>query len=112
MTAATYIVQPGDSLSLISKKFFNDFSQVDTIAQANNIQDKNLISVGQQLVIPGIEEAEVIETTSGSGKGKWIIALLLLGGVGYLGYKHFKKKKADKVFNGHFSRTRKRKNKK
>lgn len=113
MTAATYIVQPGDSLSMISKKFYGDFSQVDALASANNIQNKNLISVGQQLIIPGIEEAQVVETTSsGSGAGKWVLGLLLLGGIGYLGYKHYKKKKADKVFNGHFSRTRRRKKKK
>lgn len=46
----TYIVQPGDTLFRISQRFN---TTVAAIAQANNITNINLISVGQRLVIPG-----------------------------------------------------------
>jgi murein DD-endopeptidase MepM/ murein hydrolase activator NlpD len=47
-----YIVQPGDTINVIAIKF--DVSANDIIA-ANNISDPNLLSVGTQLVIPGIQ---------------------------------------------------------
>lgn len=46
----TYIVQPGDTLSAIARRFGTD---VTSLAQANNIVNPNLIFVGQQLTIPG-----------------------------------------------------------
>ncbi|WP_461240844.1 aggregation-promoting factor [Paucilactobacillus sp. N302-9] len=46
-----YTVQAGDTLSEISYKYANDLSLVDTLAQKNNIADKNLIVVGQKLII-------------------------------------------------------------
>lgn len=46
-----YTVQAGDTLSGISYKYANNTSLVDTLAQNNNIADKNLIIVGQQLMI-------------------------------------------------------------
>ncbi|WP_461240443.1 aggregation-promoting factor [Paucilactobacillus sp. N302-9] len=46
-----YTVQAGDTLSGISYKYANDLSMVDTLAQKNNIADKNLIVVGQKLII-------------------------------------------------------------
>ena len=49
-----YIVQPGDTLNLISLKF--NVSSEDIIA-VNNISDPNLLQVNSQLVIPGIEGA-------------------------------------------------------
>jgi len=45
----TYIVQPGDTLSGIALKYN---TTVDAIQKANNIQNPNLISVGQKLVVP------------------------------------------------------------
>ena len=45
----TYTVQAGDTLSTISQKFAS--SSVDKLAQDNNIQNVNLIYVGQQLLI-------------------------------------------------------------
>jgi nucleoid-associated protein YgaU len=48
----TYTVQPGDSLSKISKKFYGDASKYMTIAQANNLADPDKIKVGQELLIP------------------------------------------------------------
>lgn len=45
-----YTVQPGDSLSKIAGMFG---VTVAAIAEANNIEDINLIHVGQELIIPG-----------------------------------------------------------
>ena len=45
-----YIVQPGDTLSAIARRFN---STVSSIAQANGISNINLIYVGQRLTIPG-----------------------------------------------------------
>lgn len=46
-----YTVQAGDTLSSISQKFAKDNSLVNKLAQDNNIQDVNLIYVGQKLLI-------------------------------------------------------------
>ena len=48
-----YVVQRGDSLYSIAKKFN---VSVDAIKSSNNLQN-NLISVGQKLVIPGFTES-------------------------------------------------------
>ncbi|MEW6228314.1 MAG: LysM domain-containing protein, partial [Bacillota bacterium] len=45
----TYIVQPGDTLTLIAQRFG---ATVAAIVEANNIPDPNLIFVGQVLQIP------------------------------------------------------------
>jgi LysM repeat protein len=45
----TYIVQPGDTLTLIAQRFG---STVASIVSVNNISDPNLIFVGQVLQIP------------------------------------------------------------
>lgn len=47
-----YIVQPGDTINVISIKF--NVSANEIIA-TNNIADPNILSVGTQLLIPGIE---------------------------------------------------------
>ena len=46
-----YTVQSGDTLSGISYKFGHDLTFVDTLASTNHIANKNLIYVGQKLVI-------------------------------------------------------------
>lgn len=50
VTAAAYVVQPGDTLWGISRRFG---TTVDAIVQANNIPNPNLIYVGQVLEVPG-----------------------------------------------------------
>jgi LysM repeat protein len=49
VAAATYVVQPGDTLWRISRQFG---TTVDAIVRANNIPNPNLIYVGQVLEIP------------------------------------------------------------
>lgn len=44
-----YTVQSGDTLSQISKKFYNDQAHIQSIAKANNISNIGLIYVGQTL---------------------------------------------------------------
>jgi nucleoid-associated protein YgaU len=48
----TYVVQPGDNLSKISKRFYGDANKYPAIAQANHLDDPDKIKVGQTLVIP------------------------------------------------------------
>lgn len=50
----TYTVQPGDSLSLISKKVYGDANDYHKIFEANRdkIKDPNMIHPGQELTIP------------------------------------------------------------
>jgi murein DD-endopeptidase MepM/ murein hydrolase activator NlpD len=47
-----YIVQSGDTLSLISSRFNVD---LEDLMNANDITNPNLLSAGQELVIPGLE---------------------------------------------------------
>jgi len=53
-SSRTYTVQPGDSLSKISKQFYGDANQYMKIFQANReeLNNPNEIRPGQQLVIP------------------------------------------------------------
>lgn len=89
MAAATYTVLPGDSLSSISKKIYGSFNKVDELATVNNIANKNVITPGQKLILPEVEDAEVIEddepTTGKAGK---YIAWGLLAVGAYFGGKY------------------------
>jgi LysM repeat protein len=49
-TPIVYVVQPGDSLSGIAYRFDVPIEQ---LAEANDIDDPNVIAAGQRLVIPG-----------------------------------------------------------
>lgn len=51
-TGPVYIIQPGDSLSLIASRF--NIKLADLMS-ANNITDPNAISAGARLTIPGLE---------------------------------------------------------
>ena len=48
--SSTYVVQPGDTLYAIARRFGTN---VPTLVAANNISNANYIFVGQELVIPG-----------------------------------------------------------
>jgi LysM repeat protein len=52
----TYVVQSGDSLYAISRKFYGDSSRIDLIFEANRdvMRSKNSLSVGQKLRIPAV----------------------------------------------------------
>ena len=56
-----YTVQSGDTLSGISQKFANNNSLVDSLAKNNNIQNINMIYVGQQLLIK--DNGEITQAT-------------------------------------------------
>ena len=53
-TARTYTVQPGDSLSKISKEFYGNANQYMKIFEANKdkLSDPDKIKAGMELVIP------------------------------------------------------------
>jgi murein DD-endopeptidase MepM/ murein hydrolase activator NlpD len=51
-TGPTYTIQSGDTLNVIAVKFG---VSVDDIIAANNIANPNILSAGQQIVIPGLE---------------------------------------------------------
>lgn len=131
----TYTVAQGDSLSLISKKMYGDFSMVDELAKVNSITNPNLIHPGQQLIIPvkpgttdgsatsnsnSNSSTAVTTTTTKStevkktigkyvGWGFGVLALLLLA---YEANKQHKKNKAGKAPAAKLSgKSRKRKKK-
>ena len=57
-----YTVKSGDTLSGISCQLGNDYAFVDTLASDNNIANKNLIYVGQKLVIK--DDGEITSATA------------------------------------------------
>lgn len=57
-----YTVQAGDTLSAISYKFFGNLDNVDQIAQKNNIANKNLIHIGEKLVI--MDDGQIAPATA------------------------------------------------
>lgn len=48
--STTYVVQSGDTLSVIAERFG---ITIDALSQANGITDVNSIQPGQELIIPG-----------------------------------------------------------
>ena len=50
----TYVVQPGDTLSLIARRYS---TTVQAIAELNGILNPNLIHVGQRLLIPSADDS-------------------------------------------------------
>ena len=112
MQAVIYTVQPGDSLSLISKKLYGDFSMVDKLVEMNKITNPNLIHPGQQLLVPDVpgaitSDAVVIDddrptiTTSTSSStsiwqtqvAKWFPWIFVTAAAGILYYSSQKGKK-------------------
>lgn len=53
----TYIVQSGDTLTTIAREFYNDSTQWEVIAEANGLTRDTPLTVGQELVIPPLDEA-------------------------------------------------------
>lgn len=77
-TSGYYVVQAGDSLWSIAKKYYGDGSKCNVIYNANKdkIKNPNLIKVGQKLKIPSTDEFSKYSTalpvtkTSASTKNK------------------------------------------
>jgi LysM repeat protein len=86
-----YTVATGDSLSEISLKFFGDYSQVDAIAQANQITNKDVIYPGQVLQIPDLPAGIVAAPVA----NVWnvVLPLGMLGLVAYVIYKEVKEER-------------------
>src|SRR5690606_15650562 len=53
---ATYVVQPGDTLSSIAARYY---TTIGTLAQLNNILNPNLIFIGQVLRVPSYGAPQV-----------------------------------------------------
>ncbi|MDN6265535.1 MAG: LysM peptidoglycan-binding domain-containing protein, partial [Tetragenococcus halophilus] len=47
-----HTIQQDDTLGKISKQYVGDKSLIDSIVEANDIKDKNMIYVGEELTIP------------------------------------------------------------
>lgn len=63
-TRRTHVVQPGDTLSSISRTYFGTPDYYEKIAAANNLRSKDHIRVRQVLVLPDlpiVAEAEAVE---------------------------------------------------
>ena len=56
----TYIVQEGDSLSIIAQKLN---VKTDDLIAINGLQDAKVIYIGQELKVPGQAQAPVADTT-------------------------------------------------
>lgn len=48
----TYVVEKGDTLESISRKNYGDVTHVEGICELNNLNDGNLIFIGQKLLLP------------------------------------------------------------
>ena len=51
-----YVVKAGDTLSTIAERELGSVAYVDAIAEANGIENKNLIYVGQELTFDGVTD--------------------------------------------------------
>jgi LysM repeat protein len=58
----TYVVKEGDTLGTIAQNFG---VAVAELSQANNLSDENIIYLGQQLIIPGVQTEQTITDLQG-----------------------------------------------
>jgi len=68
-----YVVQPEDTLSSIAARFN---VSLNDLMVANNISDPNVLSVGQELVIPGLDGVSGVLDTEVIGFGDSLNSLL------------------------------------
>lgn len=52
VSGQVYVVQEGDTLADISRKFYNTNQKVDEICNKNNIKDPNKIVMGEKIILP------------------------------------------------------------
>src|SRR3989338_3060488 len=50
-----YTVKEGDTLFTIAEKYYNDGYKFSEIAKTNNLEDANLLEVGQKIEIPKLD---------------------------------------------------------
>ena len=63
-----YTVQSGDTLSTIAYNYFGTSEAVDKIVEANGITNKNLIYVGETLVLPTDDASYTNERSSAAAE--------------------------------------------
>jgi murein DD-endopeptidase MepM/ murein hydrolase activator NlpD len=68
-----YVVQPEDTLSSIAARFNVTLNE---LMAANNISDPNVLSVGQELVIPGLDGVKGVLDTEVIGFGESLHSVL------------------------------------
>lgn len=61
----TYTVQSGDTLKAIASRFYGNSSLFTVISNANNLANPNVITPGQQLIIPAVNGTTGVNTTGG-----------------------------------------------
>ncbi|MDE1465442.1 LysM peptidoglycan-binding domain-containing protein [Spartinivicinus poritis] len=57
----THTVVAGDTLGRIAKQYYGDAMRYPEIAKANQLEDINRLEIGQQLVIPNIEQTQPVK---------------------------------------------------
>lgn len=60
----TYIVQPGDSVSSIARDELGSMDYADEIIQLNNLTSPDQIEVGQELMLPSVQDDTMMEDTA------------------------------------------------
>jgi LysM repeat protein len=96
----THTVQNGESLSLISKQYFGDFSMIDAIARLNNITNVDVIYPGMILELPIAEGKEVAKAWVKLDRAAIITGVLLAGVSTYFAYKTYERNKKKKAALG------------
>jgi tetratricopeptide (TPR) repeat protein len=57
----THTIQPGETLSILSKRYYGDINHYDLIARFNGLEDPTNIQLGQQIKIPQVEGLPFME---------------------------------------------------
>lgn len=65
----THIIQPGESLSKLSIKYYGDYRKYHHIANFNNLSNATRVSVGQRIMIPVIAGVTLSDLTRIKGGG-------------------------------------------
>lgn len=57
-----HVVQPGESLSMIAKKYYGDYKKFDAIAKFNQIEDATKVKPGQRIMVPELSGTMIRQT--------------------------------------------------
>lgn len=61
-----YTIKEGDTLFTVAQKYYNDGYKYDQIAKANNLQNPDMIEVGQSIDIPKLDDNQQIANQTSS----------------------------------------------